>query len=151
MRTIAIFITTIITSFLCGAQDSGVEYYFFDSVNIKINEYLSHRSSENPDIEFYLTVYTETEQERSRSYTVVIGSYSHAGHQLPMVRELLDASTGRYYNFDGDKIPILFDYDFTFVVWGKDEKGRPVRRYLIQDGYSIEFEERSGKIIRFGY
>ena len=86
--------------------------------------------------------------ESAGNYKLFIHTYSASPSKA--IQDLI-STTKRYYLFDGKKIPILFDYDFAFVSYGEDDKGRPVRKLFMNHAYSIEFEPRGGKIVNTGY
>ena len=143
--TIPLFILMISA---CTAQTTDVKYFFSKPVNEEIDKYIKARLESNPGLSFYLTVFRQTQFKEAGNYQVFVGSYEN--EPTEPVSKLLKASGGRYYLYDESKIPILFDYDFAFVSWGEDEKGRPLRKNVMQHSFFIEFSQRTGKIVRTG-
>ena len=130
----------------CFSQEKGVKYFFSKEVNARINDHIKEASVENEN-KFYITVRRRTRFENKGNYVVYVNAYKDQPAEF--IEELIKV-TGRYYLYENQKIPIVFDYDFDFISYGGDEKGRPLRKLDMNHSYLfIEFDPK-GKVVETG-
>lgn len=142
-----IYLILLLLASSCQGQHQLVEYYFSEEVNAEIDRYIATQIEANKDLSFYLTISRETMFESAGNYQIVIGTLNSDASST--VNKLANAA-GRYYSYQDNNVPVVFDYDFAFAKHGEDKKGRPVRKHVIEHSYLIEFTPRDGKIVKKG-
>lgn len=149
MKTLILYIflypVFLISCQMGHIQKFQTEYIFPEAINKAINEKISSYK-EYPEWKFYLTVSRVVQGEETGNYQVFVNSYKD--EPIDVIAGLISKSN-RYYQFDDSKVPIIFDYDFTFIGYGTDSKGRVVRSNVTGNGYLIEFD-KTGKIVDTG-
>ena len=84
--------------------------------------------------------------ENCGNYQVWIGNYKDSPSES--VKKFIEASR-HYYKHNDLLIPVISEFDFSFAFFGRDDKGRVIRKDITGSDYLIEFD-RSGKIVREG-
>lgn len=149
MNTESLFlILLLILTMSCKSlhsQENKIEYTFSEEVNKAINAKLSeYKTSE---YKLYITMSTARYTEDCGNYQLWIGTYKDVPNEA--ARRFI--VHGNHYYKNGDLIvPVIFDYDLSFAFFGKDDKGRVIRKNVTGTDYLIEFD-RSGKIVREGF
>lgn len=121
----------------CQAQGNNkFEYIFPIKVNQEIDKAIDVYENK-PEWHHYLTINRVFNGDNCGNYIVTIQPYNEEPSET--VRDLLSKNS-HYYRYGKVKIPIVFDYDFQFVGYGSDAKGRVIRKSVItHGGYDIEF------------
>lgn len=147
MKNILIVLICLV-SISCSAQEDGVKYFFSKDVNSEIDRYIKKVTESSELNGFYLTVFKHKYPNEVNNHVVYIKSYEDAP---PSSFEKLIRISRRYYLYNKEKIPVIFDYDFEFISYGEDPKGRPLRKIDMNHSYYfIEFNTK-GKIVETGH
>lgn len=110
-----------------NAQDK-FEYYFSEEVNGIINQTLSDKQKEDETSEFYLKVLNMEDNEYGL-FVLKLGDNTSEG-----VKRLVELSN-RYVKIENYYLPIIFEEDFTFGVFGRTQFGIGiVRKASISEG-----------------
>lgn len=135
----SLVIVLVLESIQSFGQTEKLVYYFPPNVNIEIDKYLDSKINIDKNQNQYLVISSDS----IGIYTVKIQEFSNDNHGVLRIIN----STNRFYQFESHYIPIIYDYDFKFLSYGKDSKGRHLRNHLIYEyPYIIKFSWL-GKII----
>lgn len=143
----SLLILLLVSLFSCKTlnyQEIRIEYFFSEEVNRSINKLLS--LYKDPEYKFYLIIGNILLAESCGNYQVRIGAYNDKpgkGTSSFLMR------SSHYYKYGSKFIPVIFDYDFAFAFFDKNNKGKVTRMNPTGNNYTIEFD-RSGKISREG-
>jgi hypothetical protein len=122
------------------------EYFFSEEVNKAINaNLLSYQKY--PEYKFYILIGGVRYTENCDNYQLLIGTYKDTPGEA--ARRFIEHSN-HYFKSNDLIVPVIFDYDYSFAFFGKDERGRVIRKNVTGNSYLIEFD-RAGKVIREGF
>jgi hypothetical protein len=120
----------------------NIEYIFSHEVNAAIDKYVQDFEVSGQKINFYLILGQISCFEDCGNYQISIGYYKNDPPQSVK-------KSSHYYQSSHLILPITFDYDYAFIGYGTDRKGRVIRKYTIEHYYVIEFN-KAGNVIRKG-
>lgn len=128
------------------SQKPDIEYSFSEEVNQAIdNKIASYK--DYPEWKFYLTIGRVLYQDDCGNYQVFIGTYKDK--PIEVIEKLINRNVHYYKLSEGVIVPVIFDYDYAFTVYGTDSKGRVIRKNVIGNDYFIEFN-KAGKVVNTG-
>lgn len=139
----------LVILFLTSCQKENtqkLEYFFSEEVNSEIDSKISSYE-DSPEWRFYLTVRRVVYPDDCGNYQILITSYKD--QPIDFIRNILMNSGHFYRTSKGVEVPIVFDYDFSFLSHGIDRNGRVIRKNVTGNSYFIEFT-KTGKIVNSG-
>lgn len=148
MRKIFILsILFILCQFTVNAQSQKISYVFPDSVELRLNKYISNYNKKKPNKELYFLIKKDT----SGVYNLTVIPIS-SGSDSIVVSWL--KSTNRYALIDKESYPVVFDYDFALGTPTINDigsigqrEGNVKRMELIAHRFTIYFR-MNGKILK---
>jgi hypothetical protein len=111
------------------------------------------------EVEGVLKKYLDNERDTTRKYYCVIRNHENVitlsvqFYEIGSTSEFVKVikSSNRFVSLDSARIPVIFNTDYLLVAYGRDAKGRPIRKQVIfEHPYKIEFDN-VGKILSKGY
>ncbi|MEM6524673.1 MAG: hypothetical protein AAF693_12800 [Bacteroidota bacterium] len=146
--SIALVSVLLISCKSYSQDNSKIQYIFPPKINEFLDEKISESSSKNPGISYYMILYHVTWVEERDNHLISIGTFE--SKPIDVIDNLISKSI-HFYRLGKMEIPIIFDYDFSFVGYGTDAKGRTVRKNITgSSSFYVEFD-RAGKIVDSNY
>jgi|SRR6218665_105446 len=144
-----IFLSTLLLIGIIGcqrlySQENKIEYVFPGKVNRAINSRLS--LYKEPEYKFYIIIGNVFFSKDCGNYQLSIGAYRDTPNEV--IKKFIDQNN-RYYKYEELMVPVIFEYDFSFASFGRDSKGRVIKKDITSNSnsYVIEFNV-SGEIVR---